>query len=100
MSAEENLRALLEAVEDTRELMLAPPRLQGAELVGELFVAWSAARADANLALDAWESQPGSDAYAVFRAAEDRADAAEDALAEASARMNRPRPLAAAESII
>ena len=46
----------------------------------ELFVLWSAARAEANIAYDAWCSQPGRDAYAVYRAAEDRADAAEVAL--------------------
>jgi hypothetical protein len=43
----------------------------------ELFALWSAARAEANLAYDAWCQCPGADAYAVYRAAEDRADAAE-----------------------
>jgi hypothetical protein len=46
----------------------------------ELFVLWSAARAEANIAYDAWCSDPGHDAYIVYRAAEDRADAAELAL--------------------
>jgi hypothetical protein len=46
----------------------------------ELFVLWSAARAEANIAYAAWCSSPGPDAYAVYRAAEDRADAAEVAL--------------------
>jgi hypothetical protein len=46
----------------------------------ELFALWSAARAEANLAYDAWCGSPGADAYAVYRAAEDRADAAEAAL--------------------
>jgi hypothetical protein len=49
----------------------------------ELFVLWSAARAEANLAYDAWCAEPGPDAYAVFRAAEDRSDAAELALSGA-----------------
>ena len=49
----------------------------------ELFVLWSAARAEANLAYDAWCGEPGVDAYAVYRAAEDRADAAEVALSAA-----------------
>ena len=44
------------------------------------FAIWSAARAEANLAYDAWCASPGRDSYAVYRAAEDRADAAEDAL--------------------
>jgi hypothetical protein len=49
----------------------------------ELFTVWSAARAEANLAYSAWCAAPGCDAYAVYRAAEDRADAAEHALASA-----------------
>ena len=47
----------------------------------ELFTIWSAARAEANLAYEAWCDAPGRSAYAVYRAAEDRADAAEQALA-------------------
>jgi hypothetical protein len=49
-----------------------------------LFTIWSAARAEANLAYEAWCDAPGCDAYAVYRAAEDRADAAEQALAGAA----------------
>jgi hypothetical protein len=51
----------------------------------ELFVVWSAARAEANIAYDAWCDQPGRTSYAVYRAAEDRADAAEIALVDGSA---------------
>jgi len=47
----------------------------------ELFVLWSAARAEANVAYDEWCTHPGHDGYAVYRAAEDRADAAEERLA-------------------
>ena len=46
----------------------------------ELYTIWSAARAEANLAYEAWCDVPGQDAYSVYRAAEDRADAAERAL--------------------
>jgi hypothetical protein len=52
-----------------------------AQVHDELFTVWSAARAEANLAYAAWCDAPGSDAYVVYRAAEDRADAAEHALA-------------------
>ena len=48
------------------------------------FAIWSAARAEANLAYEAWCATGGCDAYAVYRAAEDRADAAELALIEAA----------------
>jgi hypothetical protein len=67
---------------------LHPPRLgnfatamTAAQCHDVLFTIWSAARAEANLAYEAWCESPGSDAYAVYRAAEDRADAAEQALA-------------------
>jgi hypothetical protein len=53
------------------------------QLRDELFVIWSAARADANLAYEAWCASPGTQAYWVYRAAEDRADAAENALTRA-----------------
>jgi hypothetical protein len=56
----------------------------------ELFAIWSAARAEANLAYQAWCEARGAVAYAVYRAAEDRADAAEQALASVM------RPLVAA----
>jgi hypothetical protein len=50
----------------------------------ELFAIWSVARAEANLAFDAWSLAPGRDTYATYLAAEDRADAAQDALADAA----------------
>jgi hypothetical protein len=48
----------------------------------ELFALWSAARAEANFAYDAWCSAPGRESYIIYRAAEDRADAAEQNLAD------------------
>ena len=51
-----------------------------AQLHDEHFTIWSAARAEANLAYTAWCDAKGPEAYAVYRAAEDRADAAELAL--------------------
>jgi hypothetical protein len=51
-----------------------------AQIHDELFTIWSAARAEANLAYQAWCDMRGPDGYAVYRAAEDRADAAEQAL--------------------
>lgn len=58
-------------------LPIAAPRLDG----DQLYAIWTVARAEANLAYDAWVECPGSDTYAIYRAAEDRADAAQDALA-------------------
>lgn len=55
--------------------------MTAAQVQDQLFTVWSAARAEANLAYQAWCETPGADAYVVYRAAEDRADAAEHALA-------------------
>jgi hypothetical protein len=41
---------------------------------------WRVARAEARSAYDAWRRQGGAAAYAAYRAAEDRADAALEAL--------------------
>jgi hypothetical protein len=68
------LKELLEHIEDTHELVLRPA--DGDELVA----VWRAARAEANAALHAWRAAPGPGPYAVYRAAEDRADAAEASL--------------------
>jgi hypothetical protein len=49
----------------------------------ELFDAWVAAAADAREAYDAWRAIPGRGGFTVYRAAQDRADAAQDRLANA-----------------
>ena len=59
--------------------------MTAAQLHDEHFAIWSAARAEANLAYEAWCAVPGPTAYAVYRAAEDRADAAERALLSVAA---------------
>jgi hypothetical protein len=48
----------------------------------ELIYAWRAAETDARRAYDAWLRCAGAKAYIVYRAEQDRADAAQDALAE------------------
>jgi hypothetical protein len=79
------LRQLLEHVDDTREIVLRESDAPAENWrLDELRVVWSAARAEANLAYEAWRGRGGAEAYAVYRAAEDRADAAEDTLAIAS----------------
>jgi len=69
------IKELLEHIEDTHELVLRPA--DGDELVS----VWRAARSESNAALCAWRARPGAASYAVYRAAEDRADAAEASLA-------------------
>jgi hypothetical protein len=70
----QQLHDLLEDVPDTREIVVACASGDG------LRGAWRAAHDEATQALDAWRAAPGVDAFAAFRAAQDRADAAHDAL--------------------
>jgi hypothetical protein len=51
--------------------------------IDEIHARWLAARDEAEWALDAWRAAPGNVGYAVYRAAADRADAAQDELADA-----------------
>ena len=83
-----DLEDLLERIEDTREIVLGPAtsRLAPDELRDELHAVWEGARQDANRAYDAWSTQGGRDAYAAYRAAADREDAAADAAALVHAR--------------
>jgi hypothetical protein len=46
----------------------------------ELSEAWRAAQDEATRAYELWTELPGRDAYAVYRAAQDRADEAQDAM--------------------
>jgi hypothetical protein len=89
MSVQE-LRELLERIEDNREIVLRSG-VDDSSRAGEPIAVWRAARAEANAALEAWRRQPGRGTYAVYRAAEDRADAA-----EASLRLRRVLSLEAA----
>jgi hypothetical protein len=77
MSAKD-LEELLGGVEDTRELVLRPVE-EDDDIdwrVDELHLAWVAAAAEAQDAYADWRERSGRDAYLVYRAAEDRADAA------------------------
>ena len=79
---DQTLIELLESVPDTREVVIkraGEPLAEGEPLLA----AWSAARFEADAALDFWRSRHGGEAYAVYRAAQDRADAAHDALTRA-----------------
>jgi hypothetical protein len=70
------LKNLLDQVPDTRELVLRRPRTCGAD-----FDAWSEAREEARDAYRTWIARHDAEAYAVYRAAQDREDAAQDTLA-------------------
>jgi hypothetical protein len=70
-----DLKLLLDDVPDTLELVLRreprrPPELE----------AWREAGEEARFAFAAWCQQPGPASYTAYRAAQDREDAAQDAL--------------------
>ena len=72
-----DLKTLLDDVPDTWEIVLR--RDQGWSPV---LHAWRDAAEEAAAALEDWRSAPGDlDVYAAYRAAQDREDAAQDALA-------------------
>lgn len=82
MSAKD-LRELLEHLDDTRELVLgrlAEPEDELPFPVDELLFCWRDAAEEAACAFQLWRERPGATAYAVYRAAADRADAAQAAL--------------------
>jgi hypothetical protein len=75
MSVDE-LRLLLDEVPDTREIVLR--RLDGWSAERD---AWREAHEDAVDAYRTWRAGRSRGLYAAYRAAQDRADAAQDALA-------------------
>jgi hypothetical protein len=70
-----DLRTLLDDVPDTLEIVLR--RVPGWSPVLE---AWRDASEEAAEAFACWRAAPGEAAYAAYRAAQDREDAAQDAL--------------------
>ena len=73
------LRALLDQVADTRELILRRAASLGPTF-NAVFDAWSDAHEEAQDAYRVWLATKNADDYAVYRAAQDREDAAQDAL--------------------
>ena len=81
MSAHE-LKLLLDEVPDTRELVLRRAAALGPSWNAH-YDAWSDAHEEADEALRDWLRLGTRYAYAAYRAAQDREDAAQDALAAA-----------------
>jgi hypothetical protein len=73
------LKALLDQVDDTRELVLRRDVAHD-PIWNEAYLAWSDAHVEADEAYAAWRRDGGEPAYLVYRAAQDREDAAQDAL--------------------
>ena len=75
---DDTLHHLLDALDDNREIVV---RRRPRPAEDGLHAAWRDAHDEALAAYRAWRARPGRDAYAVYLAAEDRADAARVALA-------------------
>jgi hypothetical protein len=85
MTPDDEILILLGERDATRELLLA----SGAPLcwaLAEVVQIWRHAHAQSKLAYEHWRRNPGGEAYAVYRAAQDRADAALEALRMKGAR--------------
>ena len=74
------LRALLDQVADTRELVLRHAARLGPAF-DAVYDAWSDAHEEAEVAYAAWQGTQAAEDDAVYRAAQDREDAAQDVLA-------------------
>jgi acyl-CoA reductase-like NAD-dependent aldehyde dehydrogenase len=68
------------------ELVLFRDVAPAASVLECLWFAWDEAQWAADLAYAAWRRKHATEAYVVYRAAQDRADAAQDALADRAAR--------------
>jgi hypothetical protein len=75
------LRALLDQVADTRELVLRRAASLGPAF-NAVYDAWSDAHEEAEDALLRWRADATAEAYTAYRAAQDREDAAQDTLAQ------------------
>lgn len=82
MSAQD-LKDLLDQVADTRELVLRRGASYGPAW-NALYDAWNDAHEDAEDAYWEWRHRRGAASYVAYRAAQDREDAAQDALAAGS----------------
>ena len=76
MSSHE-LKTLLDQVPDTREIVLRRALTWSAD-----YDAWSDACDETLQAYARWRAAPTAESYAVYRAAQDREDAAHDTLAQ------------------
>jgi acyl-CoA reductase-like NAD-dependent aldehyde dehydrogenase len=81
MSQGDANRTLLRFPGQEREFWVARPSAREYALIDELSFVRREAQAEANVAYADWRDRPSGERYVVYRAAQDRADAAQDALA-------------------
>jgi hypothetical protein len=73
------------AFPDPGELVLARPLSAEASVYDWIWYAWDEAELEAERAYQAWGVDGTADSYVAYRAAQDRADAGQDALARCAA---------------
>ena len=81
------LHEMLGDLDDTRELVLEAPHAEDHH--DPLLLAWRTAAGRAQRALERWRAHGGLEAYALYRALADQADAAQDALWFSAVRLPR-----------
>jgi len=84
-------RALLRIEEDERQADQARPSTHEYAMLEELGFVRREAQVEADAAYEDWKVLDTREAYAVYRAAQDRADAAQDDLAELVGRLGGPQ---------
>lgn len=72
------LQHALDEIPDTGEIVIRVPERPDGDALVE---AWRGAHAEASAALELWGVERTRRAFSIYRAAQDRADAAQDALA-------------------
>lgn len=85
----DQLQQLLSGLEPTGGMALLARGPVDPWLSRELQAAWRAAHQEAVDAYRVWRASGGGDLFAGYRAAQDRADAAQDALALSATRVGR-----------
>jgi hypothetical protein len=82
MSQQHRDRMRLRLGGEKRDFVVTRPTTHDYAMYEELSFARREAQAEADIAYASWTSVHSEDAYTVYRAAQDRADAAQDQLAE------------------
>jgi hypothetical protein len=82
MSQQDSNRMRVRLGGEKRDFVVTRPTAHDYAMFEELSFARREAQAEADLAYATWTSHHGEVAYTVYRAAQDRADAAQDQLAE------------------
>jgi hypothetical protein len=81
MRQQDSKRMRLRVGGEKRDFLVTRPSSRDYAMYEELSFVRREAQAEADQAYARWTSQRGEEAYAVYRAAQDRADAAQDQLA-------------------